>query len=91
MSLGALEIMSARAGVYILNDTSTYTGNVAAVVVLEDTIFNLLGDAKGNDKDDYIADSATAVKAEAIITPIDVNRPFNSIDLTSGSVALVRQ
>lgn len=90
MSASPLEVMSGRAGAKVINGTATFTADVVMVVVLEDTVFNLLGDAAGNDKDDYIVgSSATAVKAGAVFTPIDPNKPFNSIDLTSGSVNVV--
>jgi hypothetical protein len=90
MPLQSLEVLTARAGSYILNDTSTVTGNVYAVVVLEDTVFDTLTDSGGLTKGSYIAAVGTAVKAGAIITPLDINKPFATVKLTSGSVALVK-
>ena len=83
------EILTAAAGTIILNDTDSYTSPVSAIYVLQDTVFNTLTDAGGNDKDDYITTSATAVKAGALITPFDKQKTFVNIDLTSGSVALI--
>lgn len=80
------EIISAAAGTVIINDTDAYTGGLSAIYVLEDTVFNALTDAAGNDKDDYITNSATAVKAGALITPFDKQKTFTNVDLTSGSV-----
>lgn len=89
MSASPLEVMSGRAGSKVLNTTTAFTADVLMVVVLEDTIFNALTDDAGNDKADYIQDPAVAVKAGAVFTPIDPNKPFVNIDLTSGSVNVV--
>jgi hypothetical protein len=83
------EILTAAAGTIILNDTDAYTSPVSAIYVLQDTVFNVLTDAGGNDKDDYITTSATAVKAGALITPFDKQKTFVNIDLASGSVSLI--
>jgi hypothetical protein len=83
------EILSAAAGTIVLNNTSTYTGNIAAIHVIGDTVFDTLTDAKGNDKADYIIAPATAVKAGAMLTPFDKQNAFTTIKLTSGSVVLV--
>lgn len=88
---GSDSVLTAAKGAYILNDTSTYTTErVRAIVVLEDTVFNSIkhfGSAI-EVKGDYIAATATAVKAGAIITPFN-QQLFGSVKLTSGSVALV--
>ena len=88
------EILTARGGSYILNDTSGYQGRVYAIAVLEDTIFDKIRtiDTNGIVTDvltDQIADPLIAVKAGAIITPLDINKPFWQIELASGSVALI--
>ena len=83
------EILSAAAGTVVLNDTSAYTGNIAAVYVIGDAVFTTLTDAKGNDKADYITKPATAVKAGAMLTPFDKQNAFTSITLASGSVILI--
>jgi|688.fasta_scaffold214960_2 hypothetical protein len=89
------EILTARGGTYILNDTSTYnTSLVYAIVTLEDTEFSILEitDSNGIVTDvinDHFADLLTPIKAGAIITPMDVSKPFSSIELASGSVTLV--
>ena len=83
------EILSAAAGTIVLNDTSTYTGNVAAIYVIRDTVFTTLNDAKGNDKDDYIIDSSLDVFSGAMLTPFDKQNAFTTIELASGSVVLV--
>lgn len=88
---GSLSVVSGAKGSYILNNTSTYsTNSVRAIVVLEDSVFNTvehLGTA-GNIVSTYIGTPATAVKAGAIITPIE-SKLFANISLTSGSVSLV--
>lgn len=88
------EILTARGGSYILNDTNGYTGEVYAIVTLEDTLFAEIKniDSNGIESDvlsDHIADTGTAVKSGAIITPMDINKPFYKIQLDSGSVALI--
>lgn len=88
---GSNSVVSGAKGTFILNNTTTYnTYPVRAIVVLEDTVFDTfahLGLA-GNVKTTYIGTPATAVKAGAIITPLE-SKLFTSIKLTSGSVALV--
>lgn len=83
------EILTAAAGTVVLNDTTAYNNPVSAIYVLEDTVFNVLTDAAGNLKGDYITTPATAVKAGALITPFDKQKTFTSVDLTSGSVVLI--
>jgi hypothetical protein len=83
------ELLSAQAGTILLNDTSTYTGTVHKVVVLEDTVFDTLTDSKGNVKGGYIKAPATPAKKDAFFTPFDRQHPFSSIKLTSGSVLLI--
>ena len=43
------EILTAAAETIILNDTDAYTNPVSAIYVLQDTVFNTLTDAGGND------------------------------------------
>ena len=83
------ELMSAQAGVIIVNDTTAVVRQFHAMYVLEDTVIAKLTDNRGNVVDDYVTDSSTAVKAGAMITPFDRNNPFKEIELTSGSVAIV--
>lgn len=88
------EILTARGGSFILNDTSAYQGRVYAIAVLEDTLFDTLDNIDTNDivtdvLSDQIADPLVAVKAGALLTPLDINKPFYNITLTSGSVTLV--
>lgn len=87
---GSDSVLTASRGSYIVNNTVAYSGNARAIVVLEDTVFNTIAHfgAAGNVKTSYIAAPATAVKAGAIITPLNGNL-FTNISLTSGSVALV--
>jgi 7-keto-8-aminopelargonate synthetase-like enzyme len=90
-----LKIMAGTQGTYILNDTTAYVGTMDGFVTLEDTIISsILQD--GNDViASYISDPAGIVKAGAIIRPINdggtgkVNK-FDSIQLISGSVAIIR-
>lgn len=88
---GSMAVVSAAKGSYILNNTAAYsTYPVKAIVVLQDTVFNTISHLglAGNVKTTYIAAPATAVKAGAIITPVE-SKLFTNISLTSGSVALV--
>lgn len=80
--------MSALQGSYIINDTDTWTGECDAVYVLSDAVFNTLNDSNGNDKDDYISTAASAVKAGALIRPVNDGK-FTAVDLTSGQVAII--
>lgn len=82
------EILIAGQGTYILNDTSEFTGNFDAIVVLEETVFNSIKIASNEVKSNYIAAATTAVKAGAIIRPTSAQK-FSSVKLTSGSVAIV--
>jgi hypothetical protein len=90
------EILTARGGSYILNTTDYYKdlSLVYAIVTLETTEFFKLytTDSNGIVTDvinDHFADSEAPIKAGAIITPMDVSKPFSEIQLTSGSVMLV--
>lgn len=82
------EILIAGQGTYILNDTTEFTGNFDAIVVLEDTVFTTIKIAGIDVKSSYIAAPATAVKAGAIIRPTSAQK-FSGVELTSGSVAIV--
>jgi hypothetical protein len=79
----------ANKGTFILNNTSAKTGIFDAIVVLEDTVFSAITIDGVDSRSTYIADVATAVKAGAIITPTGV-KTIEAVQLTSGSVALVR-
>lgn len=88
------EILTARGGSYILNTTDAYTGEVYAIVTLEDTVFTGIKNIDSNGIQnsvlaDHFADPGIAIKAGAIITPMDINKPFYIVQLGSGSVILV--
>ncbi len=83
-----LTILAAMQGTYVINNTSAWTGECDGVYVLTDTVFSVLGDSDANDKTDYIAAPATAVKAGCLIRPIG-DAKFTSVTLTSGQVALI--
>lgn len=89
------EILTARGGTFILNDSTAYINSLFyAVVALEDTIITELEstDSNGivyNVLSDQIADPSSIIKAGAILTPMDINKPFSRILLGSGSVMLV--
>jgi hypothetical protein len=88
------EILTARGGSFVLNNNDEYTGIVYAISVLQDTVFSVLEttDSNGIDADvlnDHFADASLAIKAGALITPMDIAKPFSKIELTSGSVVLV--
>ena len=82
------EILIAGQGTYILNNTTEFTGNFDAIVVLEDTVFNTIKIAGTDVKSSYIAATGTAVKAGAIIRPTSAQK-FSGVQLTSGSVTIV--
>ena len=88
------EILTARGGSFVLNNTDVYEGIFYAIAVLQDTIFDTLEttDSNGiesNVLNDHFADATLAIKAGAMITPMDIAKPFSKIELTSGSVVLV--
>lgn len=78
----------ANLGTYIVNNTTEATKTIDAIVVLQDTVFSSIKVAGVDVKSSYIAAPGTAVKAGAIITPIN-DLQFSGVQLTSGSVALV--
>lgn len=90
-----LKIIAGTQGTYILNDATTYLGYIDGLVALEDTIIASIGQNGNNVLADYVSDPASVVKAGAIIRPINnggtgpVNK-FDSVQLVSGSVALIR-
>ena len=88
MATNLMGELVANKGTFILNNTNKFTGNVDAIVVLQDTVFSLIGIAENNVMSQYIGTPATAVKAGAIITPKS-DLKFDEVSLTSGSVALV--
>lgn len=81
-------VIAAQQGTFIVNNTTEKTINHDAIVVLEDTVFNAIKVAGVDVKSTYIAATATAVKAGAIIRPIN-GAQFSGVKLTSGSVLLV--
>jgi hypothetical protein len=88
------EILTARGGSFVLNSTSAYQGEVYAIAVLEDTIFDTLDNIDRNGivldvLSDQISNPAAVTKAGALITPLDIEKPFYNIALASGSVVLV--
>jgi hypothetical protein len=78
----------ANLGTYIVNNTTEATKTIDAIVVLEDTIFSSIKVAGTDAKSTYLADATKAIKAGAIITPIN-DVQFSGVTLTSGSIALV--
>ena len=83
-----LSVISASQGTFIVNDTTEKTILHDAIVVLEDTVFNSIKIGGVDVKSSYIAATGTAVKAGAIIRPINAQK-FSGVKLTSGSVILV--
>jgi hypothetical protein len=81
-------VLTAQQGTFIVNNTVERTVNHDAIVVLEDTVFNSIKIAGSDVKSSYIAATGTAVKAGAIIRPLN-GAKFSGVRLTSGSVALV--
>lgn len=88
MATQPLTILAAMQGSYIINDTTQWSGKCDAIYVLEDTVFETIKDSNLKYKADYISTPATAVKAGALIRPVN-DAKFNTVELISGSVALV--
>jgi hypothetical protein len=84
------DIVSGRQGVTIVNDATELTASIAAIYVLEDTVFASLKINGTDVKSTYISTPATAVKAGALIVPL-AGAEFSGVDLTSGSVAVIRK
>lgn len=82
------EITSGLQGTKIVNDTTELTQDFDTIVVLEDTVFSSIKVGGVDVKATYITTPATAVKAGALIRPID-NGVFSGVQLTSGSIAIV--
>jgi hypothetical protein len=88
MATNLMGELVANQGTYIANNTTEVTKTIDAIVCLEDTIFTSIKVAGADVKSTYIANTAVAIKAGSIITPID-DLKFSGIKLASGSVALV--
>jgi hypothetical protein len=84
----ANSVLTAQQGTFIVNNTVAKTVDHDAIIVLEDTVFSAIRVAGTDVKSTYIAATATAVKAGAIIRPIN-GAKFSGVTLTSGSVCLV--
>jgi hypothetical protein len=81
-------VLSAAQGTYILNTANGVTMSCDAIVALEDTVFQSIFIGETDVTGDYIYDPSIAVKAGAIIRPMN-GAKFISVRLTSGSVILV--
>lgn len=81
-------VISANQGTFIVNNTVEKTVLHDAIVVLEDTVFNSIKVDGIDVKSSYIAATGTAVKAGAIIRPLNAAQ-FSGVRLTSGSVCIV--
>jgi len=88
MATNLMGELVANQGTYIANNTTEVTKTIDAIVCLEDTIFTSIKVAGADVKSTYIANTAVAIKAGSIITPID-DLKFSGIKLASSSVALV--
>ena len=82
------DILTARAGSKVINDTTEYVGTIYRIQVLEDTVFASIKVGGVDAKSTYVSTPTTAVKAGAIIAPVDINKPFSAVDLTSGSICI---
>jgi hypothetical protein len=81
-------VLSAAQGTYIVNTTAAVDISCDAIVALEDTIFSHILIGESDVTADYVQDPLIAVKAGAIIRPMN-GAKFSSVRLTSGSVILV--
>jgi hypothetical protein len=82
------DILIANQGTFVVNNTVAKTITFNAIVVLEDTVFSAIRIAGADVKGTYIAATATAVKAGAIIRATAAQQ-FSGVTLTSGSVLLI--
>ena len=88
----------AAKGTFIVNGTAEITKDIVSITVLQDSIFASIKKDGVDVKADHIQNPAIAVKAGAIISPIQTGKfngvnlteeLFTGVQLTSGSVALV--
>ena len=82
------EILVASQGTIVVNDTTEKTTTFDAIFVLEDTVFNAIKIGGVDKKADIITTPATAVKAGAMLRPMNAVK-FSGVKLTSGSVVLI--
>lgn len=88
MSSNLIGELAGNMGTFVVNTTTEVTKKIDAIVVLEETIFTSIKVNGVDAKNTYIQDATLAVKAGAIITPIN-DLQFSGVQLVSGSVALV--
>lgn len=81
-------VLSAAQGTFIVNSTTAVDMACDAIVALEDTVFSHIQISEVDVTSEYIQDTGTAIKAGAIIRPVNAQK-FTSVRLTSGSVILV--
>ena len=81
-------VLSAAQGTFIVNGTDPVVMSCDAIVALEDTLFSHIKIGETYVTGDYIYDPSIAVKAGAIIRPLN-GAKFTEVRLTSGSVILV--
>ena len=74
----------------VVNDTNSITGEFESIVVLQDTIFTSIQINGLNVMSSVISTPANVVKAGAIIS-WGQGQSFTAVQLTSGSVVLVRK
>lgn len=82
------DILTGIQGTKVVNDATELTQNFDSIVVLEDTVFSSIKVSGSDVKGTYITTPATAVKAGALIRPIN-NQVFSGVQLTSGSILIV--
>ena len=88
MSSNLIGELAGNMGTFVVNTTSEVTKKIDAIVALEETIFASIKVNGVDAKNTYIQNATLAVKAGAIITPVN-DLQFSGVQLTSGSVALV--
>ena len=87
--LDAIEELALQNGTFVVNDAVEYTSVIDAIYVAEDTVFTSIKVGGGDRKDDYISTSSGTIKAGVIIAPIRGVK-FSGLQLTSGSVVIIR-
>jgi hypothetical protein len=83
------EILTARQGSVVINDTHAFEANMYVITSVSDaTIIDVLEQDGVDVLADYIANPAHAAPRGSIITPIDIKKPFTSIQLSAGAICV---
>lgn len=83
------EILTARQGSVVKNDTHQFSANMYVITSVSDaTIIYELQQDGVDVLADYIVDPAVAVPRGSIITPRDIKKPFTVVSLSAGAICV---